>query len=151
MTTQIHVIIDSDNACCLKTQTHSFDQYWHHPRCFVVFIWKLYHEKYLNLAVACHDDVIKRKHFTRYWPFVRGFHRSPVNFPPRRPVTRSFDVFFDLHLNKTLSKQSWGCWFETPSCPLWRQCNVLKITPLTLLSHRLWGNSLIFTYVFMPT
>ena len=26
-----------------------------------------------------HDDVIKWKHFTRYWPFVRGIHRSPVN------------------------------------------------------------------------
>ena len=28
-----------------------------------------------------HDDVIKWKHFPRYWPFVRGFHRSPVNYP----------------------------------------------------------------------
>ena len=26
-----------------------------------------------------HDDVIQRKHFPRYWPFVRGIHRSPVN------------------------------------------------------------------------
>ena len=28
-----------------------------------------------------HDDVIKWKHFPRYWPFVRGIHRSPVNSP----------------------------------------------------------------------
>ena len=28
-----------------------------------------------------HDDVIKRKHFPRNWPFVREIHRSPVNFP----------------------------------------------------------------------
>ena len=28
-----------------------------------------------------HDDVIKWKHFPRYWPCVRGIHRSPVNFP----------------------------------------------------------------------
>ena len=28
-----------------------------------------------------HDDVIKRKHFPRYWPFVWGIHRSPVNSP----------------------------------------------------------------------
>ena len=28
-----------------------------------------------------HDDVIKWKHFPRYWPFVRGNHRSPVNSP----------------------------------------------------------------------
>ena len=26
-----------------------------------------------------HDDVIKWKHFPRYWPFVRGIHQSPVN------------------------------------------------------------------------
>ena len=44
-------------------------------------------------------------------------------FPAPRPVTRSFYVFFDLHLNKWLSKQWWGWWFETPSRPLWRQCN----------------------------
>ena len=44
-------------------------------------------------------------------------------FPSQRPVTRSFDVFFDMHLNKWLSKQSWGWWFETPSCPLWRHCD----------------------------
>ena len=31
--------------------------------------------------VALHDDVIKWKHFPRYWPFVRGIHRSPVNSP----------------------------------------------------------------------
>ena len=28
-----------------------------------------------------HDDVIKWKHFPRYWPFVRAIHRSPVNSP----------------------------------------------------------------------
>ena len=28
-----------------------------------------------------HDDVIKWKHFPRYWPFVRWIHRSPVNSP----------------------------------------------------------------------
>ena len=33
-----------------------------------------------SLAI-CHDNVIKWKHFPRYWPFVRGIHRSPVNSP----------------------------------------------------------------------
>ena len=53
---------------------------------------------------------------------------SPVasEFPSQKPVTRSFDVFFDLHLNKRLSKQSLSWWFETTSCPLWRHCNVLQ-------------------------
>ena len=52
---------------------------------------------------------------------------SPVRgeFPIQRPVMRSFDVFFDLRLNKWLSKQSWGWWFETPSRPLWRHRNVI--------------------------
>ena len=44
-------------------------------------------------------------------------------FPAQRPVTRSFDIFFNLHLNKRLSKQWWGWWFEKPSCPLRRHCN----------------------------
>ena len=54
--------------------------------------------------------------------------KSPVTgeFPEQRPVTWSFDVFFDLRLNKRLSKQSWDWWFETQSCSLWRHCNVLR-------------------------
>ena len=44
-----------------------------------------------------------------------------------RPVTRNFDIFFDLRLNKQLSKQSWGWWFETLSCPLWRPRNVKRV------------------------
>ena len=32
-------------------------------------------------ADGSHDDVIKWKHFPRYWPFVREIHRSSVNFP----------------------------------------------------------------------
>ena len=53
---------------------------------------------------------------------------SPVNgeFPTQRPVTRSFGVFFDLRLNRRLSKQSWGWLSETPSYPLWRHCNVFQ-------------------------
>ena len=47
-------------------------------------------------------------------------------FPAQWPVTRSFDVFFDLRLNKRLSKRSWGWWFETPCRPLWRHCNDLS-------------------------
>ena len=57
---------------------------------------------------------------------------SPVTgeFPPQRPLTRSFDVFFDLCLNKWLSKQSWGWWFETLSRSLWRHCNVVSTAPV---------------------
>ena len=44
-------------------------------------------------------------------------------FPSQRPVTQSFDVFFDLRVNKQLSKQSRCQWFETPSWSLWCHCN----------------------------
>ena len=73
----------------------------------------------LYITFIFNDDVIKLKYFPRYWPFERGIHRSP-----QRPVTRSFDVFFELRPNKRLSKQPWGWWFETLSHPLWRQSNV---------------------------
>ena len=52
-----------------------------------------------------------------------GEFTGPSEFPTQRPVARSFDVFFDLRLNKRLSKQSLGWWFETLSCPLWRHYN----------------------------
>ena len=101
-----------------------------------------------------HDNVIKWKHFPRYWPFVQGIHRSPVNSPAsdtelwcflwsapwingwvnnreagdlRRHLAH-YDVivmFFYLRLNKRLSKQSWRRWFETPSRSSWRHCNGL--------------------------
>ena len=70
-----------------------------------------------------HDDVIKCKHFPRYWPFVRW----RVISPHKGPVMRSFDVFFDLRPNKRLSKQLWGWRFETPSHPLWRHSNAFML------------------------
>ena len=74
---------------------------------------------------------------------------SPANgeFPSQRPVTRSFDVFFDLRLNKRLGKQSWGWLFETPLCSLWRQCNAMityrQLDPQTVNSRTCnWTSSL---------
>ena len=64
-----------------------------------------------------HDDIIKWKHFRRYWPFVRGIHRSPVN-SPRKGQWRGALVF---SLICALSKPSWGWWFETSSRSVWRQ------------------------------
>ena len=158
--------------------------------------WRKWHCEVSGL----HDDAIKWKHFPRYWPFVRGIHRSPVNsphkgqsrralmfslicawangwvntreagelrrhrahydvtvmsnrfslrwmmnhlplvwwsnfrfmflkyppvtggFPSQRQMMRSFDVFFDHHLNQRLSKSSRRRWFETTSRSLWRHC-----------------------------
>ena len=59
-------------------------------------------------------------------------------FPSQRPVTRSFNVFFNLRLNKRESKQSLGWWFDAPSRSLWRHYNVpshLKIGTGPLATH----------------
>ena len=55
-------------------------------------------------------------------------------FPSQKPVTWSFDAFFDLCLNKRFSKQSRLIWFETPSRSLWRHCNVESHSYLTRVS-----------------
>ena len=54
---------------------------------------------------------------------------SPVTgeFLAQRPVTRSFDVLFDMRQNKVLSKPSERRWFEMPSCSSWCHCNDLRI------------------------
>ena len=59
---------------------------------------------------------------------------GPGEFPAQRPMTRSFDVFFDLRLNKWLNKQSGGWWFETLSHPLWRHRNE-RMVHVEYISH----------------
>ena len=61
--------------------------------------------------------------FSALLDICAGNSPVPGDFPAQKPVTQSFHVFFDLRLNKRLSKQSRGWWFETPSHPLWRHCN----------------------------
>ena len=63
--------------------------------------------------------------FSALLAICAGNSPVPGEFPTQRPVTRSFDVFFDLCLNKRLSKQWWGWWFEMLSCPLWRHRNAV--------------------------
>ena len=70
--------------------------------------------------------------FSALLAICAGNSPVPGEFPAQRPVARSFNVFFDLRLNKRLSKQSWGWWFETQSRPLCRHCygcNFLSFAP----------------------
>ena len=80
----------------------------------------------LRLQAISSNDVIKWIHFPRYWPFVRGIHRSPVNSPHKGQWRRALKFSLICALNKRLSKQSWGWWFETPSHSLWRHCNEIN-------------------------
>ena len=68
--------------------------------------------------------------FAALLAFCAGNSPVPGEFPTQRPVTRSFDVFFDQCLNKRLSKQWWGWWFDTLSRPLWRHRNDISVIQL---------------------
>ena len=75
--------------------------------------------------------------------FVRGIHRSPVNSPHKGQWRRALMFSVNCALNKWLSEQPWGWWFETPSRSLWRYCNVhmfmhrsrMNVTPQFPLPH----------------
>ena len=80
-----------------------------HPMCIVCKLWAWWRhrmETFSALLALCEGN-----------PPVTG------GFPSQRPMTRSFDAFFDLNLNKQLSTPSIRRWFEMPSRSLWRHCN----------------------------
>ena len=66
----------------------------------------------------------QREIFSVLLALCEGNPSVTVGFPSQRPVTRSFDVFFDLPLNKQFNKQLRRWWFEMPSCSLWCYCNI---------------------------
>ena len=111
---------------------------------------------YLSITINCLTSNQINSKASHSWSYVKGIHWWPLDSPPnmmtssngnsfrvtgplcgeftgpgefptQRPVTRSFDVFVDLCLNKRLSKQPCGWWFETPSWSLWRQCNEWRV------------------------
>ena len=95
--------------------------------CTVVFWWCSFHdEQHFTEWATLNCQPTWWRHqmeaFSALLAFCAG--NSPVTgeFLAQRPVTRSFDVFFDLRLNERSSKQSWGWWFQTPLRPLWRHC-----------------------------
>ena len=84
--------------------------------------WRHEMEKFSALLVLCEGK-----------PSVTG------GFPPQRPVTQNFRVFFDLRLNEGLGKQSGRRSFEKPSRSLWRQCNI----PTSLVWYNTYMNMLL--------
>ena len=98
---------------------------------FVIY-WDLF-DVWFTASKQDHENTTTWKRFPQYWNYCKAWWRhqmetfsallaicagnSPVTgeFPAQKPLTRSFDFFFDLHLNKRLCKQSLGWWVETPS------------------------------------
>ena len=99
----------------------------------VVFVFYAHGVTSLNFVVGAlsdtaglmwfHDDVIKWKHFPRYWSFVRGIHRFPVNSPHKGQWCGAL-IFFLIctRINGWVNKW-WDWWFETPSRPFRRHRN----------------------------
>ena len=85
-------------------------------RCYIQKWWRHQMETFSALLAICARNLV-----------------VTVEFPSQRPVTRSFHVFFNMHLNKRLSKQLWGWCFEMSSRPLWRHCNEIRVPCLTWL------------------
>ena len=102
----------------------------------------------------CH--AIWRRHqmetFSAFLALCAG--NSPVtgDLPSKKLVTWRFDVFFDLCLNKRLSQQSRGWWFETPMRSLWHcndqhlnYCRTISPAPLSPWWHKSHGNDFCIT------
>ena len=119
------------------------------PALVQVMAWRRSSDKplsvhwWLCLLLACGDikhfpyvDSMMTSTFSTLLAICKG--NSPVTgeFPTQRPVTCSFDVFFDLRLDKQLNKQWWGWWLEIPSCPLWCHYNA-KRQILQQMAHSL--------------
>ena len=114
---------------------HARDRHWLKTVRFFVMHWYTnvldgimrqtclwtYHQNarmaYCLMMNTDHDDVIKWNFFSALPALCRRNPRVAGGFPSQRPVTRSFDVFFDLSLSKRLSKESRRRWFETPWRP----------------------------------
>ena len=127
-TTSMHSIRDQGQYFSWRSEL------WSRQATFYTFLyWSKFAFKKLWPGLATSWWRHQMETFSASLAFCVG--KSPVTgeFPSQRPVTRSFDVFFDLCLSKWLTKQLWGWWFETPS-QLWCHCNVLKTEDMSVFN-----------------
>ena len=100
--------------------------------------WRHNMEKLTSLTVLCEGNLLPIDYthsmmtssngtFSALLALGEGNPSVTGGFPSQRPVTWSLDVFFDLHPNKRLSKQSRRWWFKTPSRSLWRHSNEISM------------------------
>ena len=57
---------------------------WVYGKVIVVVVLRVSVQDNYSLYIRL-DDVLKFRHFSRYCPFVRGIHRSPVNYLHKGP------------------------------------------------------------------
>ena len=108
---------------------------------FIEWVWKIHLQTYFHISMDQRGNPWWRHQmetFSDLLAICAG--NSPVTgeFPAQRPVTRSFGVFFDLRLNKRLSKHSWGWWFDTHSPPLWRHSNAERQNVVQYIPYNMY-------------
>ena len=111
-------------------------------------------EKFHGKCSGCQSvKLASNLHFKHSWHIMTSSNRnifdvtslcagnspSPVNSPHKDQWCGAlmFSLIFALY--KLLSKQSWGLWFETTSCSLWRHCNDISQRPVNKSTHTCWG------------
>ena len=104
--------------CFLLFHRSSLDSFYKHDGCLVDDKTSIF---WLTIKIPWWRHQLEP--FSALLAICAGNSPVPGEFPTQRPVTRSFDIYFELRPNKRLSKQSWGWWFETPSRPLCRHRN----------------------------
>ena len=85
--------------------------------------WRLY-DVTLMLAFF-HDDVMKWKHFPRYWSFVRGIHQSPVNSPHTKASNAELWCFLGCNWMKG--------WVNIVTLVIWDAIALIVMTIIFLL------------------
>ena len=61
-----------------------------------------------GIVATTHDDFIKWKYLPRYWPFVRGIHRSPLNYPHKGQWRGALMFFICARINAWVNKREAG-------------------------------------------
>ena len=122
------------NYCQLYTEEQNWSLNQNTKVCFISkYCTTVLHDCFPCMQM---ENIFQMETFSALLAICGGNSPVPGEFPTQKQVTRSFDVFFDLRLNKRLSKQSWGWWFKMPLRPLWRHSNENSTAQPLLASHR---------------
>ena len=110
--------------------------------CIFVTFLEIKEGDLLKCALYKHNNIMMTSsngNIFRVTGHLRGEFTGPWWIPHTKASDAELWCFFDLRLNKRLSKQSWGWWFETLSRSLWRhrndtKFNTVKIRPVNDLA-----------------
>ena len=104
-----------------------------------------------DTGVSVHDDVIKWKHLPRYWPFVLGIHRSPVNSPHK--CQWRWALMFSLicvWINGWVNNREAGDWRRYRAhCDVTVIFSVIFLVMITLLTLKQLGIVLKIQFYFL--